>query len=38
LINNGFGLGEFLGKRGLFERIFIFAMRFYVDISYCLYK
>ena len=37
-INNGFGLGEFLGKRGVFERIFIFAMRFYVDISYCLYK
>jgi len=35
-INNGFGLGGFLGKRGLFERVFIIPMRFYVDICYCL--
>jgi len=35
-INNGFGLGEFLGKRGLFERVFIFAMRFPLDIKCCL--
>jgi len=31
-INNGFGLGEFLDKRGLIIRPDIFAMRFYIDI------
>tara|TARA_B100001250_G_scaffold213273_1_gene182910 strand:- start:725 stop:901 length:177 start_codon:yes stop_codon:yes gene_type:complete len=31
-INNGFGLGEFLDKRGLIIRPNIFAMRFYIDI------
>ena len=32
-INNGFGLGEFLDKRGLVERVNLFAIRFHIDFS-----